>query len=51
MIIYLVNFINNLQQQKHEVIVGIDAKEANDQPKNGVEKLLHLIKLIDVISQ
>ena len=50
-IIDLANFINNLQKQKHEDIVGIDANEANDQPKNGVEKLLHLIKLINVISQ
>ena len=50
-IIDLANFINNLQKQKHEDIVGIDANEANDQPKNGVEKLLRLIKLINVISQ
>ena len=36
--------------KKHEIIVGIDANEANDKPKNGVDKI-HLTKLIDVISQ
>ena len=51
MIIYLVNFINNLQQQKHEVIVGIDTNEANYKPKNRVNTLLHLTTLIDVIGQ
>ena len=29
----------------------MDANELNDQAKNGVDKLLHLTKLIDVISQ
>ena len=29
-IIDLENFINNIQQQKHEGIVGIDANETND---------------------
>ena len=35
----------------HKIIVGIDANEANDQPKNGVDRLLHLTKRIDFISQ
>ena len=47
----LVEFISILTNKKHEIIVGIDANEANDQPKNGVDKLLQLTKLIDVISQ
>ena len=51
MIIYLSLFINNLQQQNHEIIVDIDANEANDKPKNGVIKLLHLTNLIDVVNQ
>ena len=51
MIIDLVNFIYNLQQQKHVVVVGIDANEANDQQNNGVKQLLHLTKIIVVISQ
>ena len=33
MIIDLANFINNLQKQKHEDIVGIDANEADYQTK------------------
>ena len=51
MIIDLAKFINNLQQQQHEVIVGIDDNETHDKPKKRVDKLLHLTKLIDVISQ
>ena len=47
----LKGFISILLTKKHEIIVGIDANEANDQPKNGVDKLLQLTKLIDVISQ
>ena len=47
----LAEFIIILLNKKHEIIVGIDANEANDQPKNGVDKLLQLTKLIDVISQ
>ena len=50
MIIYLADFITTLHNKKHEIIVGIDANEANDQPKNGVDKQLHLTVLIDVIS-
>ena len=51
-IICLSQFIHNLQQQQqHKVIIVIDANEANDKPKNGVDKLLHLTKFIDVISQ
>ena len=50
MIIYLAWFINNLQQQKHEIIVGIDFNESNDQPKNGVAKLLYLTNIIEVIN-
>ena len=42
---------NNLLDKKHEILVGIDNNEANDQQKNGVDKLLQLTKLIDVISQ
>ena len=51
MITDLTDFINNLTKKQHEIIIGIDANEANDQPKNGVDKLLQLIKLIDVFSQ
>ena len=47
----LAEFITILLNKKHEIIVGIDANEANDQQKNGVDKLLQLTKLIDVISQ
>ena len=47
----LTEFIIILLNKKHEIIVGIDANEANDQPKNGVDKLLQLTKLINVISQ
>ena len=52
MITDLAEFISILTNKKHEIIVGIDANEAiNDQPKNGVEKLLQLTSLIDIISQ
>ena len=51
MITYLAEFISILTNKKHEIIVGIDANEANDQPKNGVDKLLQLTSLIDIISQ
>ena len=51
MIIDLARFINDLQQQKHEIIMETDANELNDQLKNGVAKLLHLTNIIDVISQ
>ena len=51
MITDLADFINNLTKKQHEIIIGIDANEANDQPRNGVDKLLQLTKLIDVISQ
>ena len=44
MIIDLAKFINNLQQQQHEVIVGIDDNETHDKPKKRVDKLLHLTK-------
>ena len=47
----LAEFISILLSKKHEIIVGIDANEANNQPKNCVDKLLQLTKLIDVISQ
>ena len=47
----LAEFISILLNKKHEIIVDIDANEANDQPKNSVDKLLQLTKLIDVISQ
>ena len=50
MIIYLTEFINTLHDKKHEIIVVIGTNEANDQPKNGLDKI-HLTKLIDVISQ
>ena len=42
----LVDFINNLTKKQYEIIIGID-----DKPKNGVDKLLQLTKLIDVFSQ
>ena len=32
-------------------MVGINANESNDQPKNGLDKLLQLTHLIEVISQ
>ena len=51
MIIYLVKFITTLHNKKREIIVDIDTNEANNQPKNGEYRLLHLTKLIDVISQ
>ena len=47
----LAEFIIILLNKKHEIIVGIDANEANHQPKNDVDKLIQLTKLIDVISQ
>ena len=50
MIIDLAEFITTLHK-KYEIIVGIDANEENDQPKNEVDKLLHLTKLIDIINQ
>ena len=50
-IIDLANFITTLYNKKHEIIVGIYTNEANNQLKNGVDKILHLTKLIDVISQ
>ena len=43
--------INNLRQGYHEISIGIDSNEANNKLKNGVEILLQLTKLIDVISQ
>ena len=51
MIIDLANFITNPHNKKHEIIGGIDINEANDKPKNGVDKILHLTKRIDVISR
>ena len=51
MITDLADFITNLIKKQHEIIVGIDSNEANDQPKNRVDKLFQLTKLIDVISQ
>ena len=51
MITDFADFINNLTTKQHEIIIGIDANEANDKPKNGVDKLLQLTKLIDVINQ
>ena len=51
MIIDLAKFITTLHNKKQEIIVGIDANETNEKSKNGVDKLLHLTKLIDVISQ
>ena len=51
MSIYLAEFITTLHNKKYEIIVGIDANEANDQTKNWVDKLLHFTKLIDVITQ
>ena len=33
----LAEFITIFINKKHEIIVGIDANEANDQPKNGVK--------------
>ena len=47
----LAEFISILLNKKHEIIVFIDANEANDQSKNGEDKILQLTKLIDVISQ
>ena len=49
MIIHLSLFINNLRQCNYEIVVGIDPNEANDKAKNGVAKLLHHTKLIDII--
>ena len=40
MITDLAEFISILTNKKHEIIVGIDENEANDQPKNGVDKSL-----------
>ena len=37
-IIDLAQFINDSQQQKHGIIVRIDANESNDQSKNRVVK-------------
>ena len=51
MITDLADFINSITTKQHEIIIGIDANESNDKPKNGVDKLLQLTKLIDVISQ
>ena len=51
MIIDLAKFITKLHDKTHEIIVGIDTNEANEKPKNGLDKLLQLTKLIDVISQ
>jgi len=51
MIIDLLSFINALQKQQHEIIVGINTNELNDQPNNRVAKILHLTNLIDVTSQ
>ena len=51
MITDLADFITNLIKKQHVIIVGIDTNETNAQPKNGVDKLLQLTKLIDIISQ
>ena len=45
-IIDVVQFVNNLQQQKHAIIIGIDTNEVNDRPKNGEAKLLYLINSV-----
>ena len=51
MITDFADFINNLTTKQHEIIIGINANEANYKQKNGVDKFLQLTKLIDVISQ
>ena len=50
MIIDIANFSTTLHNKKDEIIVGIAANEANEKSKNGVDKLLHLTKLTNVIS-
>ena len=50
MIIDLARFINDLQQQQHEIIVRTKFNKSNVQPKNEMGKLIHLKNLIDAIS-